>query len=197
MSDEATTIGNLADRPFRKETGAIDWDKVHLAYINTAMTPLEFAQHYEMEEYYVTLRKYSSERGWVKEREAVAREAHLAAQKKITEERANELAEFNKADLTMAKAIRGIVAARVRQLQEEKNKDPKFEINAGELRTLASTVESAQRVGRLALGINTVSHEVTGKDGAPLAAPTIVIGGPGEADEPSLDEVEEQAARPV
>lgn len=181
VQDEQPTPAPL---PFRKpENGEIDWEEARFAYVNCSLTPKEFADAYGFPPQYV--REKASRGGWNAEREAIAIEVEKAAQAALNAERAKELVDFNKADLTMAKAIRGMVAERIKQIKDQKAANPKMEISAMELRMLSSTVESAQRVGRLALGISTANHEVTGKDGKDLTAPTIIIGGPPEQGEPT------------
>lgn len=169
-----------------KDNEPMTWTDIRFAYINCTLTPTQFAEKHGIEQ--ATFNRRLHHGKWAGERKIVQAEIDRKAQLLVIEQRAKELAEFNKADLTMAKSIRGLVASKVHIMKRRKEEaellNEDFEINHNELRTLAITVESTQRIGRLALGASTDSHELTGKGGSPLAAPTIIIGGPPEEGEP-------------
>lgn len=182
---------------YRKESdGTTDWPKVEFDFINSTLGLKAFADKYHLP--YPAMSNKSAAGHWMSRKAQIAREVEILAQQQINADRAKELADFNKADLAMAKSIRGLVAARVNKLRKEvekaKEKDADADVNPNELRTLSATVESTQRIGRLALGAATQAAELTGKDGTPLGggtAPIIIIGGPPEEGEPmSLQQLE-------
>lgn len=187
---------------YRKEDGTSDWSKVEFDFINSKMNMREFAEKYYLP--YPAMMNKAAAGQWTLRKKQIALEIEQIAQAKINTDRAEELAEFNRADLAMAKSIRGLVAARVNKIRKMVEKaraagDDTLdaEVNPNELRTLSSTVESTQRIGRLALGVATSSAELTGAGGTPLnpngRAPIIIIGGPPEEGEPmSLDQLEEE-----
>ncbi len=123
---------------------ATDWAKVKLAYINSSKTLREVADDHGIKAAGVMAR--AAKEAWEAERKQKSAEVSKAAQAAMTIDRATELAKFNDDDLRVAKGLRGIAA---QMLKEDRNFSP------ADLRALAGTFETAQRIGRLALGAET------------------------------------------
>jgi hypothetical protein len=128
----------------------VDWKKARLTYINNAgMSYADVAAQHGCHK--VTIQKRATRERWKEERERRAAFVHQKAAEKTVLSAVEELAQYNAADLQMAKALRSLAARRMSQ----GNLEPK------DLRAIAGAIESAQRVARLALGAATQVSDVT------------------------------------
>lgn len=99
----------------------------------------------------VTVR--ASRERWSEERSKSSQNVAEVASADLASRRAEELAKFNEEDLAIAKAIR----TKARAMMEEAN-------TPQDLKALSGAIDTAQKVGRLALGANTESSIVTTKE---------------------------------
>ena len=150
---------------------ATDWVKLRAEYITSSITLRDLAAKHSIKASGV-MRRAANEK-WEAERKHEAAKVSKAVIEASASVRAAELDKFNADDLRMARAIRAKAAQMMTTVTSPQD-----------LRALASAVDAAQKVGRLALGANTASNETTGKDGAPIAPPVFNIsfenGGPGQ-----------------
>lgn len=121
------------------------------------------------------LMKRANREGWEAERRRLSAEVSAAAQATISYQRQSELERQNQKDLEMSRAIRAQAAKLVRAAQ-----DAGRPMAPNDLRSLATTLEVAQKVARLALGANTDNSVLTGANGAPLNPGPDVRGTPEE-----------------
>ena len=101
-------------------------------------------------------------------REATAKVAREISAR-LREERINQLEEWNKSDIALARGLRAQVARHI-TLMANKPDGTVGEISCEKLRSLAMTAEAAQRIGRLALG---ASSENVDQPIVPGMAPTL------------------------
>jgi hypothetical protein len=127
---------------------ATDWNALRVEYVNGSMQYKELAEKHGLKE--GTVRQRANREGWAAERNALSRAVTQTAQAKLTEDRTDELTKFNEDDLKMARAIRAKAASMMRN-----------ELSPQDLRALAGAVDTAQKVGRLALGASTENSSVT------------------------------------
>ena len=100
---------------------------------------------------------------WTEQRRKISAEVLAKADAEITARRAEELSEYNKQDLQIAKALRAQIA---RHIQNSINGQTL--LTPRELKILASAQAEAQKIGRLALGVSTSNNEHTGANGLPF-----------------------------
>jgi hypothetical protein len=86
----------------------------------------------------------SAKEEWDTERKRRQAELSRASQEALTFDRAAELAKFNEDDLKVAKGIRAKAAMMMKDAD-----------SPADLRSLSASFETAQRIGRLALGAET------------------------------------------
>jgi hypothetical protein len=138
------------------------WAQIKHDYIMLNKGPRQLSEEYGPTE---TAINHKSERGgWYKMRLESAAKLEDELMRRSAETRIRELIKFNEDDLKMAKAIRGRVA---RRLQQAEN-DPEKVISSSELRTLAATCDTAQKMGRLALGATTQNTSLADINAGPI-----------------------------
>jgi hypothetical protein len=126
---------------------ATDWDKIRLEFVNGVSSFKELSEKHDAG--YAALRKRATREDWLGMRHNLSQNVTKKAQGDLGERRVFELAKLNEADLIIVGALR------------EKAKSMMVEVdNAQALRALASVFETAQRMGRLALGAETESSIV-------------------------------------
>lgn len=121
-----------------------DWPALKLEYVNSTMSLRELAERHGIKAAGVMGRAVKE--GWDAARKQKQAEVSAAAQEQLTASRIDELAAFNEADLKMARAIRAKAAQMMQQGQS---------LSPAELRSVASAADTAQKIGRLALGAET------------------------------------------
>jgi hypothetical protein len=136
-----------------------DWAAARQAYVTSDQTLGDVAAQYGCSEQAIKRRSMLDR--WTDARNAFRRAVNAKADAAQAESRAHTLKVWNEADLMLAKAIRSRVAARLNKL----NQRPDVDARIDELRSLASIIESTQRVGRLALGATTGNQGVIGDPG--------------------------------
>ena len=119
-----------------------DWVSLKIEFVNGAMQYKELAAKHGLKE--ATVRQRANREGWMEERHKLSHAVTEAANRSLGDERAKRLAEFNDKDIKIANALKAKAAALLRG-----------EMTAPELRALAGVFDSAQKIGRLALGAET------------------------------------------
>lgn len=125
-----------------------DWTAIRTEYVHGSMTMRELAEKHGIKA--AGLMRRAAKEGWDAERKQKSAEVSKAASATLTMSRAEELARFNADDLKMARAIR----AKAAQMMATAT-------TPAALRALAGAVDTAQRVGRLALGASTDNTAVS------------------------------------
>jgi hypothetical protein len=138
-----------------------DWDKYRTEYVSSSISIRELAKKHGCSE--DALEKRAGRELWAEARRKLSAEVQAKADAELAEKRAGELADFNEQDITIAKAIKVNIAKHLKKTNN--NNEP---LSIRDIKLLASAAESAQKIGRLALGVSTNNNEVTGKDGQPL-----------------------------
>lgn len=148
--------------PRRPATGPMpDWEAIRLAFVNSAMSTAECATKFGVPS--DTLRQRAARGKWSQARKAVSQVVTTSAQARIVKTKVNELAEFDAMDARMSRALRGVAAKMLADAAGPGGK----KLTATEARTIASLAESAQKIGRIALGGTTENHGHGGVAGAP------------------------------
>lgn len=138
-----------------------DWDLIRTEYISSSISIRELAEKYKCSA--DALEKRAQTQSWTEQRRKISAEVLAKAEAEITARRAEELIEFNKQDLQIAKALRAQIAKHINEaMQQNELLTPK------EIKTLVSAASDAQKIGRLALGVSTSNNEHTGANGLPL-----------------------------
>lgn len=127
---------------------ATDWAALRIEYINTPVTMQELADRNGLKLSTVTVR--ASREKWSEERSKASQKVAEVANSDIASRRAEELSKFNEEDLELAKKIRIKAACML-----EETTSP------ADLKALSGAIDTAQKVGRLALGANTESSVVS------------------------------------
>lgn len=130
---------------------ATDWTPIRTEYVHSAITMRELADKHGIKA--AGLMRRAAKEGWDAERKQKAAEVSKTVSDTLVTDRAHELVRFNADDLMMARAIRSKAA----KLMASVN-------TPSDLRALASAVDTAQKVGRLALGASTENSTVTTKE---------------------------------
>ena len=130
---------------------ATDWNAIRIEYVNSAKQYKEIADKHGLKE--ATVRQRANREGWPAERHALSRAVTSDAAQRLSTSRADELARFNEDDLKVARAIRGKAANMLANAS-----------TPADIRALASAFDTAQKIGRLALGAATESSVVTTKE---------------------------------
>lgn len=127
---------------------AANWTAIRTAYIHGTDTMRELASKHGIKA--AGLMRRAANEGWDAERKRQSAEISKAASATLTDSRTSELARFNADDLRMARAIRSKAAQMMAATT-----------TPADLRALAGAVDTAQRVGRLALGASTENSSLT------------------------------------
>lgn len=138
-----------------------DWDLIRTEYVSSSISIRELAEKYNCSA--DALEKRAHTQSWTEQRRKISAEVLAKADAEITERRAKELISFNEQDLQIAKAIRSQIAKHISEAMSSQTL-----LSTRDIRTLASAAESAQKIGRLALGVSTSNNEHTGANGQPL-----------------------------
>jgi single-stranded DNA-specific DHH superfamily exonuclease len=138
-----------------------EWEKLRMEYVSSNITIRELAEKYGHSE--DAIEKRAGRESWTDARRKLSAEVLAKADAELAEKRAKELIEFNEQDLKIAKAIRAQIAKHINDAMATG-----IPLSSSELRRLASSAESAQKIGRLALGVSTSNNEHTGVNGQPL-----------------------------
>lgn len=131
---------------------AADWPALRLEYVHGAMSLRELAAKHNVKPAGVMAR--AAKEGWDAERKQKSAEVSKAANASLGEERATRLAKFNDDDAKIADALKGRAAA---MLKAEG-------LDATQLRAVSAVFDTAQKIGRLALGATTENTAVTTRE---------------------------------
>ena len=127
---------------------ATDWITIKTEYVNGAEYSA-LADKYKIKE--ATVRQQSSRHKWLEERHKMSLAVTAKAISVLVESRAEQLANFNADDIRVAKAIRAKAATMMRNASSPQD-----------LRARSGAFDTAQKIGRLALGATTENNGVTG-----------------------------------
>lgn len=130
---------------------ATDWDAIRAEYVSGKASIKRLATKHNVSE--PGLEKRAGRERWSEARRKMSEAVISDADTKITEAKVSELADFNASDLRMAKAIRQKVERMLRKASTPQA-----------VRALANAADTAQKVGRLALGASTENSTVTTKE---------------------------------
>lgn len=138
------------------------WDEARTAYITSRKSVAELARELGVSS--DALSKRVQRGGWQADRLAFSSKITREATERIGEARVSQLAKFNEQDLLLAQALRARVAQKIRSSDAE----GAVPLSVSELRSLALAAESAQRIGRLALGATTQNEGQAAPDDPPI-----------------------------
>lgn len=130
---------------------ATDWAAIKTEYVHGSVTMRELAEKHGIKAAGVMRR--AAKEGWEAERKQKSAEVSKGASEALTAGRTDELVRFNAADLEMAKAIRTKAEAMMKEASTPQD-----------LKAIAGAIDTAQKVGRLALGASTENSTVTTKE---------------------------------
>lgn len=123
-----------------------DWGALRTEYINGTMSLRELAEANGIKA--AGLMNRAAKEGWDAERKRFQAESSKRALEIAADERADRLAKFNAQDLKIAEGMKAKAVVMLKAAEDERT-----------LATLARVFESAQRIGRLALGAATENTE--------------------------------------
>lgn len=144
-----------------KPTKEADWPAIRLAYIHGSKTLAQLAVEYGVSS--SAAEKRSEREKWADARRELSDSVSRAAAERLSSERTIELANWNDADLKVARAMRGQIVAAINNATNTAKP-----LKPAEIRSLASAAESVQKMGRLALGATTNNTGLSDPNGAPL-----------------------------
>lgn len=125
------------------------YEKAKADYMRGELPVSQIAKKYNVS--YAGLMAYAKKHNWKDQKERLAQE--------IQKQAVDIVQEWNEGDLTIAKALRSTALTKVRELAL-------YDKTGGrELSELTKVAEGAQRIARLAMGLNTASHEIAGRGG--------------------------------
>jgi hypothetical protein len=127
---------------------AADWTTIRTEYIHGSLTMRELADKHGIKA--AGLMRRAANEGWEAQRKQESAKVSKAAGDVLAVTRTDELSKFNADDLRMARAIR----AKAAQMLPGAG-------SPADLAALARAVDTAQKVGRLALGASTENADVT------------------------------------
>lgn len=130
---------------------ATDWGAVRLAYVGGTKTLREVAEDFGIKAAGVMGR--AAREKWEADRKHASAQVSKAAESVIIDQRTDELAKSNEANIKLARAARAQVAKHFNAAGGDAAK-----LSASELNTLMQAVEKAQRIERLALGASTENN---------------------------------------
>jgi hypothetical protein len=148
----------------RKVKKGYDWPAIKTEYITSTIHLRDLANKHGVHP--SVLMKRAAKEGWEAERKQRQADIALEAQRILREEQLNELVEFNRSDVTLAKALRAQIAKRINAAKDLANPLP---LAGREIRQLSAALVDTQKVGRLALGI------LVEPEGMPFAHPMNTI----------------------
>lgn len=154
------------DQP--KATNRPDWATLRAKFISGSMNLVELAEQ-DGVNYSATKQRAKREK-WTEARTSASLKLSAEVAEKMLAGKVDDLVTFNENDLKVAKALRAQIAGHITRAQKNN-----VMLTPAEIRTLASTAESIQRIGRLALGASTTNNELTGKDGKEFDFPLVRV----------------------
>ncbi len=120
-----------------------DYAAMRVEYVHGTATTVEIATAHGISP--AGLRKRATDEGWPAERRRISQKVAQIASDALLDSRSATLAKFNADDVRVAARVK----ARVSRMLERTTLTPQ------DLRALAGALDSAQKVGRLALGAST------------------------------------------
>lgn len=130
---------------------ATDWTKLRIEYVTSSITLRELAEKHGIKAAGV-MRRAANEQ-WESVRKQESAKVIMASLSASVPERASELEKFNAEDLALANLIR----AKARDMLDDA-------ASPSDLKALSGAIDTAQKVGRLALGAATENTSVTTRE---------------------------------
>jgi hypothetical protein len=127
---------------------AIDWIALRTEFVHGAGTLRDLSKKHGIKE--GTISSRAARENWQDERRTLQESARQRIDDELIDERVSELAKFNEDDLKVARALRAKAASMLNTTNGPVN-----------MRALAGVFETAQRMGRLALGASTENSTVS------------------------------------
>jgi hypothetical protein len=131
-----------------------DWERIKTQFINGGGTYASLAKEHDVKE--TAIRARASRNKWIEERNQASLIVTEKAANEMMNERATQLARWNDEDIQLARAIR----SRAATLMVGKGDT----LSETELRTIASVVDTAQKIARLAFGAATENSIVSNRE---------------------------------
>lgn len=131
-----------------------DWERIKTQFINGGGTYASLAKEHDVKE--TAIRARASRNKWIEERNQASLIVTEKAATEMMNERATQLARWNDEDIQLARAIR----SRAATLMVGKGDT----LSEAELRTIASVVDTAQKIARLAFGAATENSIVSNRE---------------------------------
>ena len=161
-----TTKTGAATQVATARKPAPDWVSVRIAYVHSTKTIAQVADDFGINPHGVEGR--SERERWVDLRRKASESIGAAVEARLIKERTDELTAWNRLDLTIAKAIRRQIAAKVNAAEKAN-----LTLEPKDIRALSGSAESTQRIGRLALGATTENTGVSAPGGGPVETETV------------------------
>lgn len=129
-----------------------DWARIKAEFIAGEETTKEISERFGIG-HPGTMSRCADE-GWHALRRELKHKTSAIAIEDTARKRAADLIEFSSEDLKVARAVRALVGRELRRLADAQTVDARL------LGALVAAAESAQRIGRLALGASTGNSEI-------------------------------------
>jgi hypothetical protein len=153
-----------------------DWAAIRFEYVSSSVTYADLAARHGLKD--ATVRQRGRRDKWDDQRHATARYVTDSAHADVTSGRIDALRAFNSDDLAFARRIR----QRLQQMLDdgtavdEATGEP-VRLSPRDLNAIAKAAESAQKIGRLALGVSTENTGHGGPNGiGPVSVTSIPPG---------------------
>lgn len=130
---------------------AIDWPRVKAVFLATGKSQRELAKEFNIRQGSIAAR--AARDGWAAEREKMQTESAAEILAETQAVRARALQDMNDRDVMASRAVQAKGAEMLKKAR-----------TPNELRAVAASFESAQRIGRLALGAETEHSVVTARE---------------------------------
>lgn len=144
----------MLERQAIKSNGGTDWQAIKTQFVS-GVEYAKLAETHNLKE--AAIRQRASRGDWSQARHSMAQAVTDRAINAIIDVKADLLAELNKTDLSAAQSLR-----------DKANGLIELVTTANELKALAGTFDSAQKISRLALGAATENTNVTQRTLEPL-----------------------------
>lgn len=138
-----------------------DWNALRVEFVHGSMSMRELAASHGIRP--STLMNQATRHGWEAERVRQRAEASEQAAARLAAQKVDELTKFNEGDLALAKALKVMVGRTIEQWSKSK-----LQASPNDMAALARTADTAQKIGRLALGATTGNTGLSAPDGGPV-----------------------------
>jgi len=130
----------------------LDWEKIRAEFMSDKKVALvDLAKKYRCAEQTVKVR--SQRERWFATRDQLFKDATARAEARLVDDHASRLQDWNDKDHSAAKTARGLLLKKLNRLIKISNEEDAE--STTEITKVLQGLESAQRIGRLALGAST------------------------------------------